>query len=113
LNIVAQAEKVDPEQWPRHDKVDSLSKQQQALGDCLMALCRVIADENDISLATLALRKDIDNLILNHKSSRLTQGWRFSMAGEKLLEFIHGQTVVSVDDDQLRLEPRQGEHRDD
>ena len=106
LKIVAEAEQVDPASWPRHDKIISMSMQQQALGDCLMALCRVIADENDIALATLALRKDIDNLILNRKSSRLTQGWRFTMAGEKLLDFIHGQTAISVDDDRLRLEPR-------
>ncbi len=104
LAIIARAEQVKSEQWPQHDKVNSLNKQQLALGDCLMALCRVIADENDIALATLVVRKDIDNLILNHKSSRLTQGWRFSMAGEKLLEFIHGQSSISVSDDELRLE---------
>jgi hypothetical protein len=84
----------------------SLNTQQQALGDCLMALCRVIADENDIALATLALRRDIDNLILNQNSSRLTQGWRFAMAGEKLLEFIHGQSSISADNDQLHLDSR-------
>jgi ribonuclease D len=83
-----------------------LDKQQLALGDCLMALCRLIADENDIALATLALRKDIDNLILNHSSSRLTQGWRFDMAGEKLLDFINGQSTISVLDDKLHLDPR-------
>jgi ribonuclease D len=106
LKIVAQAAHSNPEQWPRHDRGEALNKQQQALGDCLMALCRVIAEENDIALATLALRKDIDNLILNYKSSRLAQGWRFDMAGEKLLDFIHGQSTISVDNDQLRLEPR-------
>jgi len=104
LKIVAQAEQVDSEKWPHHDRVESLNPQQQALADCLMALCRVIANENDIALATLALRKDIDNLILNQNSSRLTQGWRFAMAGEKLLEFIHGQSAISVDNDHLRLD---------
>ena len=106
LAIIARAVQLDPAQWPQHDKVNSLDKQQLALGDCLMALCRVIADENDIALATLVVRKDIDNLILNHNSSRLAQGWRFTMAGEKLLEFIHGQTSISVTDDELRLKPR-------
>ena len=106
LAIVAHAAQVDPADWPQHDKVNSLDKQQLALGDCLMALCRVIAEENDIALATLVVRKDIDNLILNSKSSRLTQGWRFTMAGEKLLEFIHGQTAISVANDALQLETR-------
>jgi ribonuclease D len=106
LEIVAQAADVDPGKWPSHDKHVQLDKQQLALGDCLMALCRLIADENDIALATLALRKDIDNLILNHSSSRLTQGWRFDMAGEKLLDFINGQSTISVLDDKLHLDPR-------
>jgi hypothetical protein len=45
-------------------------------------------------------------LILNQKSSRLTQGWRFSMAGEQLLEFIHGQSAISVDNEDLKLDPK-------
>jgi ribonuclease D len=106
LKIIVQAERVDPTRWPQHDKSRSLSKQQLALGDCLMALCRKIADQNQIALATLATRKDIDNLILNQKSSRLTQGWRFSMAGEQLLEFIHGQSAISVDNEDLKLDPK-------
>ncbi|MCP4766834.1 MAG: ribonuclease D [Gammaproteobacteria bacterium] len=106
LSIVAQAQSVDAQHWPRPDKVESLSKHQLALGDCLMALCRVFAEQNQIALATLVTRKDIDNLILNQKSSRLTQGWRFTMAGEKLLEFIHGQSAISVEDDHLKLESR-------
>ena len=44
LAIVANAELTDPADWPQHDKVNSLDKQQLALGDCLMALCRVIAE---------------------------------------------------------------------
>jgi ribonuclease D len=106
LQIVAHAAQVDANQWPQHDKVKSLSPQQFALGDCLMALCRVIADQNQIALATLATRKDIDNLLLNQKSSRLTQGWRFAMAGEQLLEFIHGQSSISVDQGKLTFDPR-------
>ena len=106
LQIVANATQVDMSQWPQHDKQKSLNKQQLALGDCLMALCRMIADQNQIALATLATRKDIDNLLINQKSSRLTQGWRFAMAGEQLLEFIHGQSSISVDQEKLRFGPR-------
>jgi ribonuclease D len=106
LQIVAHAAGVDAAQWPQQDRIKSLNQQQLALGDCLMALCRVIADQNQIALATLATRKDIDSLLLNQKSSRLTQGWRFSMAGEQLLEFIHGQSSISVDQEKLSLDPR-------
>ena len=106
LQIIAHAAQVDPAQWPQHDMAKRLSKPQLALGDCLMSLCRMIADQNQIALATLATRKDIDNLILNYKSSRLTQGWRFTMAGEQLLEFMHGQSTISVDNETLKLDPK-------
>jgi len=106
LKVIAQAALTDATQWPQHDKIKSLNSRQMALGDCLMALCRVISDQNNIALATLATRKDIDNLILNQKSSRLTQGWRFAMAGEQLLEFIHGQSSISVEDQAIKLDPK-------
>ena len=106
LKIVAHAKTVDSAQWPQHDKLRNLNKQQLALGDSLMALCRKIADQNQIALATLATRKDIDSLIVNRKSSRLTQDWRFSMAGEQLLEFIHDQSAISVDNEDLKLDPK-------
>ncbi len=106
LKLIVEAASKDSAQWPQHDGIKSLNSRQMALGDCLMALCRVISDSNNIALATLATRKDIDNLILNQKSSRLTQGWRFAMAGEQLLEFIHGQSSIGVEDQALKLEPK-------
>ena len=105
LGIIEQAARSDPGQWPKPDKVRNLNHEQMALGDCLMALCRIIAAENDIALATLATRKDIDNLILNQKSSRLAQGWRFAMAGERLLQFIHGQSAISATGQSIELSP--------
>ena len=106
LKVIAAAAGVDSSHWPRHEKASNLNQRQMALGDCLMALCRLIAEQNEIALATLATRKDIDNLILNQKSSKLTQGWRFAMAGEQLLEFIHGQKVIAMNEQALVLEAK-------
>ena len=69
-----------------------------------MGLCRVAAEDNQIALATLATRKDIDNLITNRKNSRLSQGWRFNMVGEKLLNFIYGQTILGVHDNRIEFD---------
>ena len=43
------------------------------------------------------------NLVLNQKNSPLTQGWQFAMAGEQLLNFIHGQASLDVANQRLRL----------
>ncbi len=106
LTIIRDAQNQTPSEWPHPDTVNAPSSHQQAIGDCMMALCRVIAEDNQIALATLATRKDIDNLIINRKNSRLSQGWRFALAGERLLEFIHGQSVLGVHDDQIVINPR-------
>lgn len=102
IDIVKKSLQTDASEWPTPQKPKVLDVQQQALGDCLMALCRVIADENGIALAALATRKDIDSLILNRKTSRLAQGWHLEMAGHKLLDFIHGQSRIGVDNGRIR-----------
>ena len=88
LAIVAAAGQVDPASYPRHDQIRTMNPNQLALGDCLMGLCRMIADENQIALATLATRKDIDNLVLDQKKSRLTQGWRKRKPAPQLISKI-------------------------
>ncbi|MCP4494515.1 MAG: ribonuclease D [Gammaproteobacteria bacterium] len=103
LNMVEQALQGDATQWPEAYKPRSLNPAQQALGDCLMGVCRMIAEDKNIAIATFATRKDIDSLILNQKSSRLAQGWRFNVAGELLLGFIHGQSNLMVKQGELRL----------
>ena len=104
LKIVRIALKTPASEWPELDNKQALSTHQQALGDCLMGLCRIAAEDNRIALATLATRKDIDNLIINRKNSRLSQGWRFNMIGEKLLNFIFGQTVLEVRDNRIEFD---------
>jgi ribonuclease D len=101
IELVEKAQTIDPGDWPRHDTVRVITSGQQAIGDCLMAMCRGIAERNNIALASLATRKDIDSLILNRKNSQLAQGWRFEMAGEQLLDFIYGQSLIGVRDGEL------------
>ena len=102
LDTITTAQAIDASEWPKHDKLKILSSGQQSIGDCLMAMCREIAEDNNIALATLATRKDIDNLIVNRKNSPLSQGWRFEMAGENLLNFIHGQTGIIASDNGIK-----------
>lgn len=103
LDFIERAQTIEPTQWPKHEKAKILTPGQQSIADCLIAMCREIAEQNNIALATLATRKDIDNLITNRKNSQLAQGWRFEMAGEKLLDFIHGQTAIAADDKGIQL----------
>lgn len=103
LTLVQEAKKMDPAMWPELNKSQPLTVDQQALGDCLMAICRQIANDNNIALATLVTRKDIDRLLLGKTNGALTQGWRMAMVGETLLAFLHGQLNLVADGKRLRL----------
>ncbi len=105
LELVSEAGTVDACRWPDPHRPKKLDAGQQALADCLMALCREIALENNIALATLVTRRDIDSLILNRKASRLAHGWHFEIAGQQLLEFIHGQSSIVVQNGQIKRLP--------
>lgn len=103
IGLVREAKRMDPGDWPKLEKPKPLSPDQQALGDCLMAICRQVANQNDIALATLATRKDVDRLLSGKTNGVLTQGWRMAMVGEQLLSFLHGQSVLVADGKRLRL----------
>ena len=103
IALVRQAKGMDPKDWPKLEKPQPLSADQQALGDCLMAICRQVANQNDIALATLATRKDVDRLLAGKTNGVLTQGWRMAMVGEQLLSFLHGQSKLVADGKRLRL----------
>ena len=105
LQLARDAQNTPEAEWPRQQGRVAMSAKQQGLGDSLMARCQVIADENQVALAALATRKDIDSLITNPKNSRLSQGWRFNVAGEQLLDFIHGQSEREVENDQAQSRP--------
>jgi ribonuclease D len=103
LELVDQALAKDASGWPVQHKPQKLDSHQQALADCLMALCREIADKNGMALATLVTRKDLDSLILNRKSSRLAKGWHFEIIGQHLLDFIYGQSSITVENDRIQV----------
>ncbi len=103
LDLVTRALAKDVSGWPVLKKPQKLDSHQQALADCLMAICREIADKNDMALATLVTRKDLDSLILNRKSSRLAKGWHFEIVGQHLLDFIYGQSSITVENDRVKV----------
>lgn len=95
IQLLKQADTMDRALWPKPEKFKSLSDNQQAKSDCLMAICRRNAQQNDMALATLANKKDIDNLVLG-KTSKLIQGWRLEMAGKQCQHFLEGSLSINV-----------------
>jgi len=98
INIIIEADKIDDALKPKHEKFKSLSDNQQIKADCLMAICRRCSAQNDMALASLATKKDIDKLVLG-KETKLLSGWRYEMAGEACQKFLNGELKISVNNE--------------
>ncbi|MBL7003227.1 MAG: ribonuclease D [Gammaproteobacteria bacterium] len=96
INLFKQADEIAEEEWPKHEKFKTLSVNQQTKADCLMAICKKLATQNDMAQATLTSKKDIDQLVLG-KTSKLNEGWRFEMAGDTCNKFLRGELNIHID----------------
>ena len=101
LKVLKQAAEIDPANYPRQAEFSSLNSDQQAIADCLMAICRVVTEKNQISLASVTSRKEIDELVAGNRESKVTSGWRNEMIGRHLVDFLQGKTSLSCRDGQL------------
>lgn len=96
LDLIEQAQDIPKALWPKHEKYKSLSERQHIMADCLMAICRLKALQNEISLSFITNKKEIDKLVLG-KTSSLTRGWRKQMVGDDCQRFLQGELTVKVD----------------
>jgi ribonuclease D len=102
--VLDRAEGIDRADWPRQPKFSRLDDNQQALADCLMAIARLTCAENDIALASVAGKKDIDALVTGQGESKLMQGWRHEMLGRRLQDFLDGRSRLACRDGRLEIE---------
>lgn len=105
LNAIEAGKATDKSEWPVIKRPTPLSNQQEAVTDALMALLRKTCDEQNITPAAVATRKDIEALIRG-ESSAVSQGWRHEIVGHHLEAFLDGQLSLSAGSNQLEIEQR-------
>jgi len=71
--------------------------EQEALLDLLMAVVRLRAAQNTLNPATLASRKDLEQLLDADPQARLAHGWRKTMVGDELAAVLRGELTVKID----------------
>ncbi len=101
LQVLERAAAMDPSQYPKHEAFTRLNNQQQALADCLMAISKDITERNQIALASVAGKKDIDKLVVGKAENKLMSGWRYEMLGQHLTHFLQGKLAVTCQDGKL------------
>ena len=75
--------------------------EQEALLDLLMAVVRLRAAQNTLNPATLASRKDLEQLFDGEPQARLAHGWRKTMVGDELAAVLRGELRLQVADGRL------------
>jgi len=104
LIAINKALELTPEEWPKLPQRYTLSQQQDAMADCLMAINHLSAAENNISPNCLCNRKDLEQLVMGKRELNILTGWRYELAGKDLLSFINGESSLSIAQDALLLE---------
>jgi ribonuclease D len=105
LQAIEAGKATDKSDWPVIKRPTPLSNQQEAVTDALMALLRKSCDEQNITPAAVATRKDIEALIRGESSSVL-QGWRHEIVGHQLEKFLDGELSLSASPDKLEVQQR-------
>jgi ribonuclease D len=103
LDCVQAGLKLPQEEWPDVSKGKPLSAQQEVIADILMALLKQQSKKNDVSVGSMASKKDVDRLARGKRDIALMTGWRYELGGKVLVEFLEGSLALSVSDNQLVL----------
>ena len=87
-NVIAQVEVGEALIWAR---VEPLDKQQKKFCSSMMKQLASYAEQHHIAQGLLATRKDIESLYRHRRSKKLLEGWRESVVGQPLLEYIQSE----------------------
>jgi len=87
---------------PTVSQKQRLTPDQECLADTLMAYLRLLAQENQISPASLSTRKEIEKMVCGKRDIPLLHGWRRHLAGVPLLDLIDGKIALTVKNGQVR-----------
>ncbi len=86
---------------PTLSQKERLTPDQECLADTLMAYLRLLAQENQISPASLSTRKEIEKIVRGKRDIPLLHGWRGHLAGEPLLNLMDGKIALTIKNGQL------------
>ena len=91
------------DQWPTPKKRKQLSKNQEASVDALMAIAKLKASEHSISVGALVNKAELEKLILGETNLTIQNGWRYSLVGESLVQFLENKVSLSYSNNGLTI----------
>jgi ribonuclease D len=102
LALVQSGLEMPEKDWPSLPEKYKLSRQQEALTDCLMAIINLSAAKNNISPSFLCSRKVLEQLTHGKRDLPILRGWRLELMGNELLDFLQGKSRLECHTGQLQ-----------
>ena len=102
LALVAEAKKAP---MVNGQKEEPKKISDDALVDALMAVLKIQARKNDISIEMLASRGDLNNAAAGDRELPLFRGWRKALAGDAIVAFLGGELKLRTESGRFVLEP--------
>jgi len=91
------------DQWPTPKKRKQLSKNQEATVDALMAIAKLKASEHSISVGALVNKAELEKLVLGETNLTIQNGWRYSLVGESLVQFLENKVSLTYSNSELTI----------
>jgi len=105
LKLIAESKRLSKEDWPQaHVRGPKPNPNQEAITDLLQCCLRLIAEQEEITPAALANRKDLEQQVMGNMDSELLHGWRKALVGDTLLEVLKGEITPGLQEGMLRLQ---------
>jgi ribonuclease D len=109
LELVAEGENLPSEEWPKPKPRPAYRDVDDALVSALVVVLQVCAREADISANMLANRSAITDLASGERDVPILHGWRKTLAGDALMDFLEGRSQLHVEKGRLHMWKRSGQ----
>lgn len=79
------------------------SAETEGIVDLMYAVLRVVSEKSGVATQLIATRDDLLEFATNHKGSRLSESWRWELAGKTLRRLLSGEVGLTVKDGKIEL----------
>lgn len=103
LELIQQGRKMPKDDWPQLETAIRLAPGQEAMVDAMMALVRLRAQQHQVSVPTLAPRREVERLLGDDSEAALRHGWRAQLVGQDLERLLRGELFLHVRQGRLEV----------
>ena len=103
LKAVRKGLAIGPADLPVQKRRERSSAEAEGAIDLMYALLRIISERSGIAPQLIATREDLVDLAAGREGCRLQSGWRYELAGSRLMRLLSGEMGLTVKDGRVEI----------